>query len=129
MDHFKTTDEWYIEWYNEWLRVTTNDNECKQMTTSDNEWYNERQRMRTSDNKSSFWLIFFYRIREKPTSMHPKLTLYTLRMIMKRDYWIKSKNKPLRRNINGKKQESRQFFVCDTSNFKNFWRKYDTNST
>ena len=33
---------------------------------------------------------------------------------MKRNYWIKSRNKPLKSNINCKKQESRQFFVCDT---------------
>ena len=48
---------------NEWQRVTKND---------DNKW----QRMTTSDNKWSFWLIFlFFRIREEPTTMHPKETL------------------------------------------------------
>ena len=52
-----------------------------------------------------------------------------MRGTLKRDYWIKSRKKPLRRNIiylhgsiNSKKQELRQFFLCDICNFKNLWR-------
>ena len=62
-------------------RVTTNDNEWQQVTTSDttsdNEWYNEWQRVTTNDNESqrmAFKAIFFFffRIREEPITKHPK---------------------------------------------------------
>ena len=87
---------------NEWQRVTTNDNEWQRMPMSgpsDKEWYNERQRVRdnewqqmtTSDNKWQRVVIlanfpFFFRIREEPTTMHPKETLSTLKRILKREY-------------------------------------------
>ena len=82
---------------NEWQRVTTNDNEWKRMPMSgpsDKEWYNERQRVRdnewlrmTSDNKWQQVITnvvilanfpFFFRIREKQTTMHPKETLFNI---------------------------------------------------
>ena len=87
---------------NEWQRVTTNDNEWQRMPMSgpsDKEWYNERQQVRdnewqqmtTSDNKWQWVVIlanfpFFFRIREEPTTMHPKETLSTLKRILKREY-------------------------------------------
>ena len=39
------TDECYIEWQRVVQRMTKNDNEWQQMTTSDSEWYNEWQRV------------------------------------------------------------------------------------
>ena len=76
---YKKTDKWYIEWQ----RVTTSG------TTSDNEWYNEKQRVTRNDNEwkrvttnDKEWQrvvilanFLFYRIREEPTTMHPKETL------------------------------------------------------
>ena len=61
-------------------RVTTNDNEWQQVTTSDttsdNEWYNEWQRVTTNDNESQRMafkaIFFFFRIREEPITKHPK---------------------------------------------------------
>ena len=50
-------------------------------------------------------------------------------MILKRVYWIKNRDKPLRRSINRKKQKLRQVFLYDTCNFKGFWIWYDTNMT
>ena len=49
---YKKTDEWYIEWKRVVQRVTTNDSEWQQITTSgktsENEWYNKWQGMTTS---------------------------------------------------------------------------------
>ena len=63
-------------------RVTTNDSEWQQVTTSDttsdNEWYNEWQRVTTNDNESqrmafkAIFFFFFFRIREEPITKHPK---------------------------------------------------------
>ena len=62
----------YNEWYNEWQRMTTRG------TTCDNEWYNERQWMATNDSEWQLLVILpnfpFFRIREEPTTMHPKET-------------------------------------------------------
>ena len=97
---------------NEWQRVTMNDNEWQQMTTSDN----ERQRKTTNDNEwqrmtasGHFDWFSFFLIKEEPTTLHPKETLLTLKRILKRDYWSKDKNKPLRRNINRRNQVSKHF--------------------
>ena len=127
------------EWYNERQRVVqrvttsglTRGNEWQRMTTSDNEW----QRVKTNDNKWQRVVIlanfhFFFQIREEPTTMYPKETLYILKRILLRDYcyWSKNRNNPLRRNINRKKQVYRDsFLVCDTRNFKHFRRCYDIN--
>ena len=72
------------EWY-EWQR----------MTTSNNEWYNEPQRMTTSDNEwqrmtkseMTFQLIFlfFFQIKEEPTTKHPKEKFLHL----EEDLWTK----------------------------------------
>ena len=78
-------------------RDTTNDSKWQRVTTNDNKWYNEWQRVvqwvttsdttnhnnwrvttkwqweTTSDNEQLFWLIsFFFLMREKRTTMHPK---------------------------------------------------------
>ena len=91
---------------NEWQRVTTNDNEWQRKTTKDNKW----QRVTKNDSEWSLWLIFlFFLIKEEPTTLHPKETLLTLKRILKRDYWSKDKNKPLRRNINRRNQVSKHF--------------------
>ena len=59
--------------------------------------------------------------------MHPKeKSLNIQENFEERLYQIKTKNKSQRRNIIRKKQESRQFFVCDTYNCENFRRQYDT---
>ena len=126
-------DEWYNEWQrittsgatidNEWYnkrqRVTANDNEWQWMTTSDNKWQrvttkdNERQQMTTSDKEWQRVVTLtdfpFFLIKEEPTTLHPKETLLTLKRILKRDYWSKDKNKPLRRNINRRNQVSKHF--------------------
>ena len=49
--------------------------------------------------------------------MHPKETFYILMSILRRDIWVKSGNKPLRRNINHMKIEVVFLFVLQT-NFK-----------
>ena len=87
---------------NEWQRMTTSGNEWQQVTTNDNEW----QRMTASGHFD--WFSFFL-IKEEPTTMHPKETLLTLKRILKRGYWSKDRNKPLKRNINRRNQVSRNF--------------------
>ena len=84
---------------------TTRNNEWQRITTSDNEW----QRMTTSDNEWSFRLIFIFSNKTGTYHNTPKETYQTLRKILKRHYWIKSRKKSPRRNINRKKEESRQF--------------------
>ena len=101
------------EWCNKWQRVvqreTTSDNEWQRVTTKDNEW----QQMTTSDKEWQRVVILadfpFFWIKEELTTMHPKETLLTLKRILKRDYWSKDRNKPLRRNINRRNQVSRHF--------------------
>ena len=79
---------------------TASDNEWQQVTTSDNEW----QRITKSDNEWPFRLIFFFfQVKEEPTIKHPKEN--SLRGPLKKAYWIKSRSKHSRRNINSKKQE------------------------
>ena len=94
------------------------------VTTSDSEWYNKWQRVTVSDNEWSFQLIFlFFRIKEEPTTKHSKGNSLNLEQDLKEGlYWIKSKKKAFRRNINIKKQELRQFSICDIYNFKNLRR-------
>ena len=138
---YKMTDKWQQvtkndnEWYNEWQQVTANDNErysewqrvVQKVTTNDNEW----QRVTTNDNEWQRVVISanfpFFQIKEDPTipPSTQKRTLSTLRRTLKRNYWIKSRKKPLRENINSKKQELGQFLVCYIYNSKNLW--YDTN--
>ena len=52
---YKKTDEWYIGWQRVVQRVTTNDKEWQQMTTSgptsDKEWQREIQRVTTNSNE------------------------------------------------------------------------------
>ena len=89
----------------------------------------------TTSDKFSFRLIFlfffffFFLIWEAPITKHPKVNSLNLKEDLKRKYWTKTKNKPLRRNVNGNKQELRQFFASDTYNYKNLWRYYDTKIT
>ena len=59
MVHRVTTSD--NEWYNEWQRMTTSDNKWQRVTTSDKEW----QRVTIS-------AIFFFQVREEPTTKHPK---------------------------------------------------------
>ena len=97
------------EWYNERQWLTTNDNEWPLMATSDSKW----QRVTMNNNEWQRVVILtnfpFFR-REEPTTMHPKETIYTFKRVLKRDYWGKNRsNKPLRKNINCKKQVSRKF--------------------
>ena len=66
------------EWQRVVQRVTTNgatsDNEWQRVTTSDNEWQRLVQWVTTNDNEWSFRLIFlfFFQIKEKLTTKHPK---------------------------------------------------------
>ena len=60
-------------------------------------------------------------IREEPTTMQLKETYYTLSRILKRGYWIKSRNKPLRRSIDRKNMELRQLFCLSDKQLK-FWK-------
>ena len=68
------------EWYNKWQRMTTSDNEWQRVVervrTSGTTNYNEWQRMTTSDNEWQQVVILanflLFRIREEPTTMHPK---------------------------------------------------------
>ena len=60
----KKIDEWYIEWQRVVQRETTSDNKWQRVTTNDSEW----QRVVILAN------FPFFRIRKKPTTMHPKET-------------------------------------------------------
>ena len=63
------------------------------------------QRVAISANFSFFW------IRAEPTSGHPKENSLNIEEDFEEGYWIKSRNKPLGRNINSKTQEfQRQLF-------------------
>ena len=98
----KKTDEWYIEWqrvtasgttsdnewqrvvqrvttsgktsYNEWQRVTTSHNEWQRVAKSDKEWQRVVQQVTTNDKEWPFRLVFLFlkKIREEPTTKHPK---------------------------------------------------------
>ena len=83
---------------NEWrvVRVTTSG------TTNDNEW----QQVTISAN-------FFFQIREEPTTKDPKENFKHWKGPLKKAYWIKSRNKPLRRNINSKKEEWQKQLFAD----------------
>ena len=69
------------------------------MATSDNEW----ERVTISANFS------FFQIRENPTTKHPKEKPLNL----EEAFWIKSRNKRPRRNINSKKQELQKQLLPD----------------
>ena len=69
-------------WYNEWY----------------NKWYNESQRIIKRVVISANFPLF--ETWEEPTTKNPRRTLSTLRRTWNRDYWIRSRNKPLRRNKN-----------------------------
>ena len=61
----------------------------------------------------------FFQIREEPTTKDPKENSLNI----EEDLWIKSRNKPLRRNINSKSQEwEKQLFadLIKISVLKNF---------
>ena len=105
---------------NEWQQVTTssttNDNEWQRViqrvttsdTTSDNEWYNERQRVSISAN------FPFFIIWEEATIKHPKENSLNIEEdLRRRPIEIKSRNKPLRRNINSKKEEWQKQLFAD----------------
>ena len=62
------------DWYDEWQWITTSDNRWQRVTTNDN----ERQRVVILAN------FLFSRIREEPTTMHLKETLWALRRILER---------------------------------------------
>ena len=51
-----------------------------------------------------------------------KRTLETLKRTLKRDYWIKSRNKPLGRNINSKTQEFQRQLFEDFLQNRCFWK-------
>ena len=71
---------------NEWQRVTTSGKDWQQVTTNDNEWQrmtksdNKLQGMMTSGTSDSVWqqatisanFSFFFQVREKSTTKHPK---------------------------------------------------------
>ena len=75
-----------------------------------NEWYNEWQQITTSNNDWSFRLIFlFFRIRQEPTTKHPKENALNIEENLEKQRL--STNKPLRRNINSKKQELSLWYI------------------
>ena len=90
---YKKTDEWYIEWqrettndnewYNEWYNEwqQTNDKEWQRVIRNDNEWYNECQRVTIPAN-----FFFFFQIKEKSTTKHPKKNFLNL----EEDLWRRS---------------------------------------
>ena len=90
---YKKTDEWYIEWqrettndnewYNEWYNEwqQTNDKEWQRVIRNDNEWYNECQRVTIPAN-----FYFFFQIKEKSTTKHPKKNFLNL----EEDLWRRS---------------------------------------
>ena len=100
-------------------RKTTSDNEWQRMTTSDNEWKRMVQRVTTNDNEWPISANFsLFQIREKLSPMHLKKE-----NLLNLGHWIQSRNKPLRRNINSKKQELQKQLFADflqNSVLKNF---------
>ena len=93
---------------NEWQQV------AQQVTMSDNEW----QRGQSVVISANFP---YSRIREEPTTKHPKENSLKLEEDLEERHWIKRGKKPLRRNINNKKQDMRPFlsFAIHTT-LKNF---------
>ena len=89
---YKKTDEWYIEWQ----QVTTSDSEWQQVTTNDNEWQRGA-----------------YHYAPKGELFKP------LRGPLKKAYWINSRNKHPRRNINSKRKELQKQLFADFHQSKN----------
>ena len=90
-------------------RKTTSDNEWQRMTTSDNQWKRMVQRVTTNDNEWPISANFsLFQIREKLSPMHLKKE-----NLLNLGHWIQSRNKPLRRNINSKKQELQKQLFAD----------------
>ena len=60
--------------YNEWQRVTTSQNEWQRVAKSDKEWQRVVQQVTTNDKEWPFRLVFLFlkKIREEPTTKHPK---------------------------------------------------------
>ena len=90
-------NEWYNKWYNEWQQVVQR--VVQRVTTNGNEW----QQMTTSDH---FGWFFFFSNKRGAYQSAPEGELFKhWKGPLKKAYWIKSRNKPLRRNINSKKEE------------------------
>ena len=111
----KTADKWY-EWQRLTTSGTTSDNKCQRVTTNESDWYNDWQRVTKNDDewqRVTISAIFsFFRTKQEPKTKHPKENYLTLKRTLKRDYWIKSRSKPLRRNINSKRQKlQKQLFA------------------
>ena len=103
---YKKAHEWYIAWKRVTTSRTTSDNEWQRVvqrattsfTTSDNEW----QRVTISANFS----FFFFQIREEPTTKHSKENSLDIEKdLWRRPIELRTETKPLRRNINSKKEE------------------------
>ena len=75
-------------------RATTSDNEWQRVTTSDKEWERVVQQVTTNDNKWTSRLIFIFVSNAISELFKP------WRGPLKKAYWIKSRNKHPRRNIN-----------------------------
>ena len=117
-DRLWKTDEWYIMTTsdNEWQRVVQQ--VVQQVITSGTASGKELQQMiwQMSYHGWSFRLIFLFL-----DNNHPK------EKTMKRDNWIKTRNKPHRWNINSKKQKLRQLFCLWYIQLIYLLRWYDTN--
>ena len=85
-----------------WLFIKRQTSDKSSGATNDNKWYNQWQ---TNEWPFRLILLFFERERSLPLNT-VKRTLYTLKTTLKRDYWIKSRNRLLRRNINSKKRRN-----------------------
>ena len=80
----------------------------QRVATNDNEWYNEWQRVAISANSSLF------RIREESTTKHQGEIFKPYRGPWReKRYWIKSRRKPLRKDIISKKQELQKQLFAD----------------
>ena len=88
-------------------RATTSDNEWQRVTTSDKEWERVVQQVTTNDNKWTSRLIFIFVSNAISELFKP------WRGPLKKAYWIKSRNKHPRRNINSKKQELQKQLFAD----------------
>ena len=100
---YKKTNEWYIKWqrvYNERQR------ELQGVTTRENEW----QWVTTNDNGLLLRLIFpFFEQERNIITKHSNENPLNIEKDLLN--WIKSRNKPLRKNTNSKKKELRQLFL------------------
>ena len=136
--HQVTSDN---EWYNKWQRMTTSDTEWQRLvqrvttnnnewqrvvqrkTTSDIEWQRVIQRVTTNENELQRVIISakfsFFQIREEPTTKHPNENSLTLNRT------FEERDKPLRRNINSKKEELQKQLFADFHQNKCSWKFFN----